>query len=270
MSEPTQEAPGAVAPPVCPRHPDRVSYVRCQRCERPACPQCQVPAPVGVLCVDCVRAANQAARGARTGLGFPRAPGRPYVTLGIIAAAVGFYLYGMATGFSQWQITYGLWPAASAQEPWRWITSAFVHGGLFHIGINMFVLYQVGSQLEPVMGRVRFAILYGVSLVGGSVAIQLLAAPNSLHLGASGAIFGLFGAYGLLLYKLKLPWQSMAATAGIWLAAGFFLAGISWQGHVGGLVFGTLTMVVLLRLVGQSPFSGASRQPRNRSVGGGS
>ncbi len=261
MSEPTQGAAGQ-APPVCPRHPDRVSYVRCQRCERPVCPQCQVPAPVGVLCVDCVRAANQAARTSRTGLGFPRAPGRPYVTLGIIAANVAFYVYGIGAGLYRWQTTWGLWPAASDQEPWRWVTSGFVHGGLWHIGLNMFVLYQFGSELERVMGRLRFGLLYGLSLLGGSAAIQALAAPNSLHIGASGAVFGLFGAYGLLLYKLKLPWQSMAATAGIWLAVGFFLPSISWEGHIGGLVIGTLTMVTMLRLAGQSPFGRASTSQR--------
>ncbi len=251
MSEPTQGAPEQ-APPVCPRHPDRVSYVRCQRCERPVCPQCQVSAPVGVMCVDCVRDANKAARGARTGLGFPRAMGRPNVTVGIIAANVAFYLYGMVTGLYNWQETYGLWPAASGQEPWRWITSGFVHGGLFHIGMNMFVLYQFGSELERVMGRLRYGLLYGVSLLGGSAAIQLLAGPNSLHVGASGAIFGLFGAYGLLLYKLKLAWHSMAVTAGIWLAIGFVLPNISWEGHIGGLVLGTLTMLVMMRLASQS------------------
>ncbi|WP_291379248.1 rhomboid family intramembrane serine protease [Demequina sp.] len=258
MSEPTQGAPQQ-APPVCPRHPDRVSYVRCQRCERPACPQCQVPAPVGVLCVDCARAASQAARGARTGLGFPRALGRPYVTIGIIVANVAFYVYGMGAGLSRWHATYGLWPALTDQEPWRWLTSGFVHGSLWHIGINMYVLYQFGSQLEQVMGRLRFGILYGVSLVGGSAAIQVLATPNSLHVGASGAVFGMFGAYGILLYKLKLPWQSMATTAGLWLAVGFFLPGISWEGHIGGLLLGTLTMGVMLRLVGQSPFTRVRR-----------
>lgn len=252
MSEPTKSADGQ-APPVCPRHPDRVSYVRCQRCEQPVCPQCQVPAPVGVLCVDCVRAANQAARGARTGLGFPRALGRPYVTITIIAANVAFYVYGMGVGLAQWQRTYGLFPPLSEQEPWRWVTSGFVHGSLWHIGMNMFVLYQFGSQLERVMGRLRYGLLYGISLLGGSAAIQLLAAPVSLHVGASGAIFGLFGAYGLLLYKLKLPWQSMATTAGLWLALGFFLPSISWEGHIGGLVLGTLTMLVMMRLVSPSP-----------------
>ncbi|MCB2412639.1 rhomboid family intramembrane serine protease [Demequina sp. TTPB684] len=206
-----------------------------------------------------MRAANQAARGARTGLGFPRALGRPYVTISIIAANVAFYVYGMGAGLFSWQATYGLWPAMAGQEPWRWVTSGFVHGSLWHIGLNMFVLYQFGSQLEQVMGRLRFGVLYGVSLLGGSAAIQLLASPNSLHVGASGAVFGLFGAYGLLLYKLKLPWQSMAATAGIWLAVGFFLPSISWEGHIGGLVLGAATMAVMLRLVGQSPFSRASR-----------
>lgn len=246
MSEPT---PGAAeqAPPVCPRHPDRVSYVRCQRCERPTCPQCQVPAPVGVLCVDCARAADQAARSSRNSLGFKRGSSKPYLTYGLIAANVVFYLYGMSTGMREWQITYGFAPVL-ADEWYRWITSGFVHAGLLHIALNMYMLFQFGTQLEQVIGRWRFAVLYVISLIGGSVTINMLGASNSLHVGASGAIFGLFAAFGLLLYKLKLPWQSLAMTAGIWLVAGFFISGISWEGHLGGAIAGGAVMGAMLAL----------------------
>lgn len=243
MTDATQGAPDQ-APPVCPRHPDRVSYVRCQRCNRPTCPQCQVAAPVGVLCVDCVREAEKSAGGARA-----RAvahSGR--ATNVLIGMNVAFYLYGTLTGMGAWQATFGLAPALGAAEPWRWVTSAFVHAGLLHIGLNMLMLYQFGRQLEAVLGWKRFVTLYGVSIIGGSAGIMLLAPSNSLHLGASGAIFGLFAAYGVLLYSRRLPWQSLAATAGIWLVAGFIIPGISWEGHVGGAIMGAATMAVILVL----------------------
>ena len=234
------------APPVCPRHPDRVSYVRCQRCNRPTCPQCQVAAPVGVLCVDCVREAEKSAGGARARAA--ARSGRGTVTMAIIAMNVAFYVYGGATGMIAWQNRFGLAPVLGLNEPWRWVTSGFVHVSVIHIGLNMLMLYQFGRQLEEVLGWKRFVTLYGVSLLGGSLGIVLLAPSNSLHVGASGAIFGLFAAYGVLLYSRKLPWQSLAATAGIWLVAGFIIPGISWEGHVGGAITGAATMAVILAL----------------------
>lgn len=232
--------------PVCARHPDRVSYVRCQRCERPTCPQCQVAAPVGVLCVDCVRAAEKTAGGARARAAAQSPRGR--VTIGLIAMNAAFYLYGMSTGMLQWQNDFGLKPDLGLHEPWRLVTSGFVHVGLLHIGLNMYMLYQFGRQLEAVLGWKRFVALYGLSLLGGSAAILLLAPSDSLHVGASGAIFGLFAAFGVLLYSRKLPWQSLAMSAGIWLVAGFIIPGISWQGHVGGAIAGAATMAVILAL----------------------
>lgn len=245
MTEATQGAPEQ-APPVCPRHPDRVSYVRCQRCARPTCPQCQVSAPVGVLCVDCVRAAEKTAGGARARAAAQSSRGR--VTIGLIATNVLFYLYGALTGMSAWQLNFAIYPGLGLQEPWRLVTSGFVHFGLLHIAMNMYMLFQFGRQLEAVLGWKRFIALYGISLLGGSAAIVLLAPDHSLHAGASGAIFGLFAAFGLLLYNRRLPWQSLAASAGIWLVAGFIIPGISWQGHVGGAIAGAATMAVFVAL----------------------
>lgn len=244
----TEPMPGAsqAAPPVCPRHPDRVAYVRCQRCERPACPDCQVPAPVGVLCVDCSRAADKTARNSTNALGLRRAKTVPVLTYALIAANVLFFVYGRVTDLYQWQFRFGLIPLLADSEPWRFVTSAFVHAGELHLGLNMLMLYQFGTQLESLLGRVRFAALYGVSLLGGSASIYLLAPSNQIHIGASGAIFGLFAAYGVLLYKVKLGWQSLAAQAGIWFVAGFLIPGISWQGHLGGAVGGFVTMLALM------------------------
>jgi membrane associated rhomboid family serine protease len=244
------------APPVCPRHPDRVAYVRCQRCNRPTCPECQRPASVGIQCVDCVAEARRNARPLRSRLGFTAAQGPPMVTYGLIAVNVAIYLLGLLPGFADMVYNLGLWPGydrvlgpqwlGEGDEWYRWITSGFIHFGLIHIGMNMFVLWQFGSQLEPAMGRLRFAGLYFVSLLGGSLGVELLAS-SGVHGGASGAIFGLIAAYALVLKRLDLPYQSLVATAGIWLVLGFVISGVSWQAHVGGAIAGAVTMLVMFR-----------------------
>lgn len=246
MTEPTQgpapEQPAA--PPTCPRHPGTVSYVRCQRCERPTCPACQVPAPVGVWCVDCSKAAEQQARASRPGV-YRKRSGPPLVTFGLIGANVAFYLYGLTTGSWEWWARFGFIPALTDTEPWRWVTSAFIHFGILHLGLNMFVLYQFGSALERVLGRARFAAIYGAAILGGSLVIDILAAPGEIHGGASGGVFGLLAATAVLLYRNRQQWQSLAVTAGLWLAAGFIVQGISWQGHLGGGLAGAAAVLAI-------------------------
>src|SRR6187431_1327952 len=184
------------APPVCPRHPDRISYVRCQRCGRPVCPECQRPAPVGIQCVDCVNE-EAARRGPLLNrLGFVTAGGKPVLTYALILANVAAYAYGyLWLGYAKWVTTWGLWPDGVegfpdfGQDWYRWVTSGFLHFGIFHLLMNMFVLWQFGTQLEPALGRLRFGIVYAVSLLGSSAAIMLLG-NGSVHGGASGAIFG--------------------------------------------------------------------------------
>lgn len=254
--------------PTCPRHPDRVSYVRCQRCERPTCPECQRPAAVGVLCVDCVREAQRQQRPMRSRLGFTAASGPPVVTLALIAINVAVFLLAPALLGPTWNWELALWPVSdpaqianpeAGGEWWRWITSGFVHFGLVHLGLNMFVLFQFGGMLEPVMGRVRYLALYGGSLLGGSAMIMLLGELGPPHGGASGAIFGLLTAYAIVLRKLRLPYQSLAIIAGVWLVAGLFIPGLSWQGHLGGAVAGAVIMLAMLR--------GVERRGRSAATG---
>lgn len=248
---------GTNAPPVCPRHPDRVAYVRCQRCNRPTCPECQRPAAVGIQCVDCVEAAKRQQRPLRSRLGFTAAQGPPMVTYVLIAINVAVFVVGTFYFGAGWKNHLALWPGYSAEfgpqyigegnEWYRWITSGFVHFGWMHLLMNMFVLWQFGSQLEPALGRLRFASLYLISLLGGSLAIELLASGFSPHGGASGAIFGLIAAYAIVLRKLNLDFQALVVTAGIWLALGFVIPGISWQGHLGGAIAGGVTMALMFR-----------------------
>jgi membrane associated rhomboid family serine protease len=233
------------AEPVCPRHPDRVSYVRCQRCDRPVCPQCQRPAAVGVQCVDCVREQARTMPTARTVFGGRVREGRPVVTLALIGACVVVFLLQMVPG-SDITRRFAFAPVLADVEPWRFLTSAFLHstGFLPHIAFNMLVLYQVGPYLEERLGRLRFLALYLVSAAGGSVGFLALADPtnpfswNAGVVGASGAVFGLFGALVLVQRHLGGTSQGLLVMIGLNFFLGFVIPNVAWQGHLGGLLTG--------------------------------
>ncbi|MFH5821382.1 rhomboid family intramembrane serine protease [Georgenia sp. AZ-5] len=244
MSEHTPGQAGTSAVPVCPRHPEVVSYVRCQRCGRPTCAQCQRPAAVGIQCVDCVREAQARVPAARTVFGGRVRRGRPVATLTIIAMCVGVYLLQMLLGgsFTGWL---AFAPSRGAVEPYRFITSAFLHGGVLHLALNMYALWVVGSVLEPALGRWRYLALYLLSAVGGSVAVLLLAQPNAFSwftpvAGASGAVFGLFAATFLVMRRLGRDATQILVLIGLNFALGFVVAGIAWQAHLGGAITGAI------------------------------
>lgn len=246
------------AEPVCPRHPDRVSYVRCQRCERPVCPQCQRPAAVGVQCVDCVREQARTVRTGRTVYGGRARGGRPVVTLGLIAACVVVFLLQLVPG-ADVTSRFAFAPVLADVEPWRFLTSAFLHstGFLPHIAFNMLVLYQVGPYLEERLGRLRFLTLYLVSAVGGSVGFLALADPtnpfswNAGVVGASGAVFGLFGALVLVQRHLGGTSQGLLVMIGLNFFLGFVIPNVAWQGHLGGLITGAALGAVMVAPVKQ-------------------
>ncbi len=234
-------------PPVCPRHPDRVAYVRCQRCERPACPECQRPAAVGVHCVDCVREAARTAPATRTVVGARVRDGRPVVTLTILAVTVASFLGQLAVG-DRWTDALWFWPAGGEVEPYRFLSAALAHAtggtfGLTHILFNMYALWILGPWLEGALGRLRFLALYLLAVVGGHVAVLLLASPDALSwrtpvVGASGGIFGLFGALVVTQRRIGGDLRGIYVILGLNLVLGFVIPGISWQGHLGGLVTG--------------------------------
>jgi membrane associated rhomboid family serine protease len=249
------DAPGPVGPaqqgpPVCPRHPDRVSYVTCQRCGRPACPECQRPAAVGVHCVDCVREASKSVRSRVTVFGAKVQPGaRPVVTITMIALCVLVFLIDRVDPALRLAFTFS--PAAGEVEPWRMLTTAFLHArgsfGIVHLGFNMVALWFTGPFLEQALGRVRFLALYLVSALGGSVAVLLLTPLelwNRGAVGASGAVFGLFGAVAVVMLRLKMRNSSIFSVIGMNLVITFLIPNISWQAHLGGLLTGAAIAAV--------------------------
>lgn len=253
--------------PVCPRHPDRPSYVRCQRCGRPACPDCQRAAAVGFQCVDCVNETKRTTPEVRTVYGGAVANGTPKVTFGIIAACALVYVL-------QWVIpadavfrnfafasVYAT-PEYGAFEPWRLLTSAFLHsqGFILHVVLNMYMLWIFGQALEPLLGRVRFLAVYLLSAIGGSVgylALTPILPPGGPVgvVGASGAIFGLFGAMLLVQRHRGGETRQLWVLIAINGVIGFMIPQIAWQAHLGGLITGALCAAV----VAYSP-----RGPRQR------
>lgn len=260
MSE-LSPVPRQDAPPVCPRHPDRVSYVRCQRCQRPTCPECQRQAAVGVQCVDCVNEGRKAVRQGRTMFGGAVTDGRPALTFGILAVTVAVFVLQRLSPV----VTELLWfsPIQGQSEPWRFVSSALVHGNFLHIGLNMYALYIIGQFLEPALGRARFLTLYALGALGGSVAILLLASPDSrtwitATVGASGAVFALFGALFVIQRQLGRSTSGLLVLLAINAAIPFLYPNISWQGHLGGLVAGLAAGAVFAYL-GRSSEPGKPR-----------
>lgn len=248
------------AEPVCPRHPDRVAYVRCQRCGRPACPQCQRPAAVGIQCVDCVQQQARSVRSGTTVFGGRVTEGRPLVTMVIIGICVVVWLAEMASPRVYQQVAFASFLGDT--QPWRFLTSAFAHSPTqpLHILLNMYALWILGTYLEPLLGRARFAVLYLVSAFGGSVVWLLLSNPPTAGqantgvdpghwttgmVGASGAVFGLFGALLVLNRKLGRSSTWMYATLLINAVFGLVVPGIAWQAHLGGFIVGLAGAAVI-------------------------
>jgi membrane associated rhomboid family serine protease len=236
-------------PATCYRHPDRETGVACSNCGRPICPDCMTPTTVGMRCPVCA--------GQRTPVRTVRSLERePAVTYVLIGLNVLVFLGGMLSGADATGSRGGLnddgglfGPAVADGEWWRIVTAGFLHGGLFHLFFNMFALWILGGLLEPAIGHLRFALIYAVSVLGGSFG-ALLVTPDALTVGASGGIFGLMGAALVVMRSRGI--NPMESGLGLWLGLNllitFSVPGISIGGHIGGLVAGSVAALILFEL----------------------
>jgi len=237
--------------PTCYRHPQRETGRACTRCGRPACADCLIQASVGSQCVECVRgsATPRSDRVLRWWKGQ-----RLIVTPAIIGITVAAYVVlgaidGRVDGRGPRSFDFAVnGPDVADGEWWRLLTSGLVHYSLLHLAFNMFILYQVGQVLEPAAGRLRFALLYVVSIVGGSAG-AILAEPNAFTGGASGGVFGVAAAATLALHRRGIPfWQTgFGPLLAINLALTFLLPNVSIGGHIGGLAAGLVAGEVMLQ-----------------------
>jgi membrane associated rhomboid family serine protease len=247
----------------CYRHPNRETGVSCSNCGRPICPDCMTPTPVGMRCPECARERTRVTRGAAS-------PGRSDApaTYVLIALNVAAYLVeiaggggGVSPGGSSVPLDFGLYGPYVAEGEWyRLLTSGFLHVSLIHLGFNMFALFFLGRLLEPGIGTARFVALYLASLFAGSFGAILLS-PDSLTIGASGAVFGIFGATFVIARSRGV--DALASSIGVILllnlAITFGRPEISIGGHLGGLAAGLLCALVVV--AGERGMLGERRLP---------
>ncbi|MBP2364758.1 rhomboid family intramembrane serine protease [Pseudonocardia parietis] len=214
--------------------------------------------------MDCLAGSARAVPRWRNVAGASRT-GKPVIVPGLIVANVAVFVLTVVTAgslnrnfASPWFAEGALVPALVANgEYWRIVTSGFLHVGPLHLAFNMFALWIIGREVETVLGRARFVAVYGVSLLGGAAAVMLLSNPLGPTAGASGAVFGLMGALFVLLRRLKLPAGQVIGVIALNVVISFTIPQISWQGHLGGLVFGAAVTAALV-------YPGAVAQNRRR------
>ena len=266
--------------PVCYRHPSRETYLRCSRCDRPICPECMHDAAVGHHCPECVAEARRSQPQIRTAFGGTVAGQRGQVTLTLIGLNVAVAVLaivigganavggggwgGLLGGITPLHLWGGLQPGPEALvepaggdaffvgpggiahgEYYRLLTSMFLHYGLFHLLLNMYALWVVGGVLEPLLGRLRFAALYLPAGLGGGVATYLFSGLGTVAAGASGAVFGLFAAFYILMRRLGRDTSTITVILVINLVLTFVISNISIWGHLGGLATGAILAVGL-------------------------
>ncbi len=211
--------------------------------------------PVGMRCPECSQQRTKVVR-LREAATIPRVT-YALITINVVAfLAEGNFsfggqptskiyeegaLIGSIHGFPSIGVAHGQW--------WRIVTGGFLHENLLHIAFNMYVLYILGTQIEPVLGRVKFAMIYAVALFTGSLG-ALIVSPHAITVGASGAVFGVMAAFAVELRSRQIPvMQGWFGGVGglilINLVISFTLPGISWGGHVGGLIGGGLAAVII-------------------------
>ncbi|WP_337925344.1 rhomboid family intramembrane serine protease [Arthrobacter jiangjiafuii] len=201
---------------------------------------------MGIQCVDCFQDARRAAPSYQTPYGGKAVSGKPVVTITLmVVCAALFVVQLLVPGFTR-ELWYA--PQLTGREPWRMLSAAFLHspGGYLHIAFNLYALWFLGQGLEPQLGRLRFALLYLISALGGSVGVLLLSPLNQAVVGASGAIFGLFGALLVVLLQRRASVRSVLILLAANFALGLFVPSIAWQAHLGGLLTGAACAAVLV------------------------
>lgn len=205
-----------------------------------------VTAPVGFQCPACVAEGQRRVGPVRTSLGGV-ARAAPYrATQVLIGINVVAYVLTLLSS-DRLIVDYGMFGAAvAAGEWWRLATAPFLHAGLWHVGLNMFALWILGSLVEPLLGRWRFVAVYLVSALAGAVASYAFGNPGVISVGASGAVFGLLGATIVALRTLNRDVSGVLVLLVINLVLGFVFPGIDWRAHLGGLLAGMLLTAAMV------------------------
>ena len=203
------------------------------------------PASIGYQCPSCASDSIPLIRGITKNRFIPNQKNTPItklLSISLITAHVFQFLLGdvLIANFALFA------PSVANGKWWLLITAGFLHGSIIHLLFNVYILWVIGSQLESIVGNIKFLIIYFVSLVGGSLASYWFSPFGSYSIGASGAIFGLMGAMLVVGRKRNLDISQITTLVVINVVIGFVLSGIDWRAHLGGLATGALITWVLL------------------------
>jgi rhomboid protease GluP len=169
-------------------------------------------------------------------------------TYSLIAVICGAYLVQLLVPSIQQQLFLPSIDYLSATNQWyRLVTVALTHGGLLHLGFNMYALMILGNPIEEAYGKNKFLIVFFASLLSGSLTSAYFASIYSASVGASGAVFGLFGAMVVVGKRIGADIRSIVAIIGLNFVFGFALGGVDWRAHLGGLIGGYVTSLLVLK-----------------------
>ena len=241
-------------PTVCVNHPNRVSYAQCKRCNRTVCGECQVALDVGMVCPDCYReltGGSSKAQGSKAKGSFLARHWHITYTLILLNVA----MYGLQQIIpNRWMVNHGMmwWPYVQHGEYYRLISYGFLHSqnDPMHLVWNMIYLFIFGVSLERMMGRWKFLFVYMAATVGAGCSVYLFSYYRGA-VGASGGVYGLYGAFFviLLLRRQKDTARLFMLLIGIGVVQSLFHPNISHAGHFGGLVSGALATLLIIPFV---------------------
>ncbi len=234
-----------VSAPVCYRHTDRQTFLSCSNCGKPICFECSHDAAVGQRCPECA-GPGQRTRVVTSREVFSPALQRSPVSFGIIIAAVTLFAVGLVSQEADsWLVRNFALATFLDHEWWRAFTSTLLHGSIMHVGFNMYALYLFGPRLEREAGMVPFVLLYLATAAAGSAAFLAIRGDEiAIAVGASGAIFGLFGVWLIATYNIRHTpigrslFQQLVFLLAINAALPLFLPNIAWEAHAGGFAAG--------------------------------
>jgi membrane associated rhomboid family serine protease len=256
--------PPTGTPEHCYRHPNVETGVHCTRCGRPICPDCMIPAPVGHQCPECVNEARREFRrgpGRRIAAANIRRRASATTALLVLIGAVflleivnggpgslmtgpsGLKLIDLGASVALAQLPNGDVVGIATGQYWRLVSAMFLHAGLLHIAFNAYALWIFGSVVEQELGRLRFLLIYFATGIVASAASYAFG-PNAVGVGASGAIFGIFGAFVTYNYRRRhlaiaaARLRSAVTIVVINMVLALSIQGIDWRAHVGGFLAG--------------------------------
>jgi membrane associated rhomboid family serine protease len=273
--EPMEQQPVMPPPPPggdeCYRHPGTATGVHCTRCGRPICPDCMIAAPVGHQCPTCVAEARREYRkgpGRRVAIAEAKTTSVTSVLLTLMG--IGYVLevfvggvtsllggphpvdlvrLGASVGLAQ--LPDGEVVGIATGQQWRMVTAIFLHAGILHLLMNAYVLWIFGPIVERELGRVRFLLIFFVTGVFASAAsYAFVELPLQVGVGASGAIFGVVGAFVSYNYRHRELAIAAARLRGLVpflilnLILSFAITAIDWRAHLGGFVAGLVAGIV--------------------------